>query len=181
MALGDLDAAEPVLDRAATEARQALDEFDAMAVSIGLLQAQMHRFRGRAKEARAELDRILPALRSDPATKPLDLTAALNHRTLIALEEGEYVDAETIRSGRREPRQREAGQESRGDDHQLDPAGAHLSLHQEIHAVTRCRERCLSGRGGALRRHTAAPSRHRSEINLRPCIGATPASSPRES
>ncbi len=94
MALGDLDAAEPVLDRAATEARQALGEFDAMAVSISLLQAQMHRFRGRAKEARAELDRILPALRSDPATKPLDLTAALNHRTLIALEEGEYVDAE---------------------------------------------------------------------------------------
>ena len=94
MALGDLDAAEPVLDRAAKEAGQALDEFDAMAVGIGLLRAQMHRFRGRAKEARAELDRILPALRSDPDTKPLDLTVALNHRTLIALEEGEYVDAE---------------------------------------------------------------------------------------
>jgi hypothetical protein len=33
MALGDLDAAEPVLDRAAKEAREALDEFDAMAVA----------------------------------------------------------------------------------------------------------------------------------------------------
>ena len=94
MALGDLDAAEPVLDRAAKEARQALDEFDGMAVSIGLLRAQMHRMRGRAKEARAELDRILPALRSDPATKALDLTVALGHRTLIAIEEGAYADAE---------------------------------------------------------------------------------------
>ena len=94
MALGDLDAAEPVLDRAAKEAREALDEFDAMAVGIGLLRAQMHRFRGRAKEARAELDRILPALRSDPAIKPLDLTVALSHRTLIAIDEGAYADAE---------------------------------------------------------------------------------------
>jgi serine/threonine protein kinase len=94
MALGDLDAAEPVLDRAAKEAREALDEFDAMAVGIALLQAQMHRFRGRAKEARAELDRILPALRSDPATKPLDLAVALSHRTLIAIDEGAYADAE---------------------------------------------------------------------------------------
>ena len=94
MALGDLDAAEPVLDRAAKEAGQALDEFDGMAVSIGLLRAQMHRMRGRAKEARAELDRILPALRSDPTTKALDLTVALGHRTLIAIEEGAYADAE---------------------------------------------------------------------------------------
>ena len=109
MALGDLDAAEPVLDRAAVEARQALDEFDAMAVSIELLQAQMHRLRGRAKEARAELDRILPALRSDPATKPLDLAVALGHRTLIAIEEGAYADAERFAAGGREPREREAG------------------------------------------------------------------------
>jgi serine/threonine protein kinase/TolA-binding protein len=94
MALSDLDAAEPVLNRAATEARQALDEFDGMAVSIALLQAQMHRLRGRAKAARAELDRILPALRSDPTTKPLDLAGALSHRTLIALEEGAFADAE---------------------------------------------------------------------------------------
>jgi serine/threonine-protein kinase len=94
MALGDLDAAEPVLDRAANEARQALEEFDSMAVTIGLLRAQIHRMRGRAKEARAELDRILPALRSDPASKPLDLVGALNHRTLIAIDEGAYADAE---------------------------------------------------------------------------------------
>ena len=94
MALGDLDAAEPVLNRAQSEARQSLAEFDLMAVSIALLQAQMHRFRGRAKAARAELDRVLPALRSDPLTKPADLVDALAHRTLIAIEEGAYVDAE---------------------------------------------------------------------------------------
>ena len=94
MALGDLDAAEPVLDRAATEAREALDECDGMAVRIGLLQAQMHRMRGRAKEARAELDRILPRMRSDPDIKPLDLAGALGNRTMLAIEEGAYEDAE---------------------------------------------------------------------------------------
>ncbi len=94
MALGDIDAAEPVLDRAALESRRALGERDGQTVRIELLQSQIHRLRGRAKEARAELDRILPVLRLDPATKPIDLTTALAHRTLIAIEEGAYPDAE---------------------------------------------------------------------------------------
>jgi tetratricopeptide (TPR) repeat protein len=94
MALGDIAAAEPVLNRASTEARQVLGEHHDLTIRVALLQAQIHRMRGRAKEARAELDRILPMLRADTATKPLDLATALAHRTLIAIEETEYVDAE---------------------------------------------------------------------------------------
>ncbi len=171
MALGDLDAAEPVLDRAAKEAREALDESDGMAVGIGLLQAQMHRFRGRAKEARAELDRILPALRSDPAIKPLDLAGRTGPSNPHRDRRRRIRGCGTIRAGGRESRQREARHRPRADDHQLDPAGARLSLHQEIHAVARCREKCISGRGGAFRRRTAAPARHRGENDLRPRIG----------
>lgn len=94
MALGDIDAAEPVLNRAAAEARQALGEKHSETVRIALLQSQIDRLHGRGKAARAKLDRILPVLRSDPATKPIDLATALGHRTLIAMEEGAYTDAE---------------------------------------------------------------------------------------
>ena len=69
MALGDIDAAEPMLNRAAAEAHQNSGRSHEMAVRVELLQAQMHRMRGRAKEARAKLDRILPLMRADPATQ----------------------------------------------------------------------------------------------------------------
>ncbi|MEO8061916.1 MAG: serine/threonine-protein kinase [Pseudomonadota bacterium] len=94
MALGDADAAEPVLKRTTDEAVRTLGAHHEMTMRVTLLQAQMHRMRGRAKEARALLDDILPVLRADPATAPLDLSAALSHRTLIAFEEGAYVEAE---------------------------------------------------------------------------------------
>ena len=94
MALGDADAAEPVLQRTTDEAVRTLGPHHEMTMRVSLLQAQMHRMRGRAKEARALLDDILPALRADPATLPLDLSGALSHRTLIAMEEGAYADAE---------------------------------------------------------------------------------------
>jgi tetratricopeptide (TPR) repeat protein len=42
------------------------------------------------------LDRILPAMRADRGTKPIDLAGALAHRTLIALEEGAYPEAEAF-------------------------------------------------------------------------------------
>lgn len=94
MALGDIDAAEPVLNRAAAEAQEALGEKHSETVRIALLLSQIDRLHGRGKAARAKLDRILPVLRSDPATKPIDLVTALGHRTLIAIEEGAYTDAE---------------------------------------------------------------------------------------
>jgi len=94
MALGDADAAEPILNRAVREAQSSLGAEHEMTMRVELLQAQMHRMRGRAKEARALLDHILPSMRADPATKPLDLAGALSHRTLIAMEEGAYEDAE---------------------------------------------------------------------------------------
>ncbi len=94
MALGDIDAAEPVLNRAAAEAQEALGEKHSETVRIALLLSQIDRLHGRGKAARAKLDRILPVLRSDPATEPIDLVTALGHRTLIAMEEGAYTDAE---------------------------------------------------------------------------------------
>jgi tetratricopeptide (TPR) repeat protein len=95
-ALGDIDAAEPILNRTAAEAQRNLGPTHEMTIRVELLQAQMHRMRGRAKEARALLDHILPTMRADPDTKPIDLAGALAHRTLIAMEEAAYPEAEAF-------------------------------------------------------------------------------------
>jgi len=95
-ALGDNDAAEPILERTATEARKNLGATHEMTVRVELLQAQLYRMRGRAKEARALLDHILPAMRANHDTKPADLAGALSHRSLIAMEEGAYPEAEAF-------------------------------------------------------------------------------------
>jgi hypothetical protein len=95
-ALGDIDTAEPLLNRTSAETHQALGANHELTMRVDLLLAQLHRMRGRAKEARALLDGILPQMRSNPATKPLDLAGALSHRTLIAMEEGAYPEAETF-------------------------------------------------------------------------------------
>jgi serine/threonine-protein kinase len=95
-ALGENDAAEPILERTVVEAKENLGPTHEMTIRVELLQAQMHRMRGRAKEARVLLDRILPAMRADPDTKPLDLAEALSHRTLIAMEEAAYPEAEAF-------------------------------------------------------------------------------------
>jgi len=96
VALGDNDAAEPILERTAVEAQKNLGPTHEMTIRVELLHAQMHRMRGRAKEARAVLDRILPAMRTDPDTRPIALAVALAHRTLIAMEEGAYPEAEAF-------------------------------------------------------------------------------------
>ena len=94
--LGENDAAEPILERTATEAHKTLGPAHEMTMRVDLLLAQMHRMRGRAKEARALLDRILPAMRADPDTRPIALAVALSHRALIAMEEGAYPEAEAF-------------------------------------------------------------------------------------
>jgi hypothetical protein len=67
-----------------------------MTVRVDMLRAQMHRLRGRGKQAAELLDRILPRMRASSATKPLDLATALSHRTLIAMEQGAYPEAEVF-------------------------------------------------------------------------------------
>ena len=58
-----------------------------------VLMTAVHRFRGRTKEMRAELERLLPVLR---ATKGLeeDLVIALKNKAHLEIDEGHYDEAE---------------------------------------------------------------------------------------
>ncbi len=98
IALGDTAAAEPVIARAVKEAGSALDPAHPQALRGLLLQSQVHRFRGRPQDAAADLDRVLPGLRAQAASKsrPVDLATALAHRALTAIELGAYAQAEAF-------------------------------------------------------------------------------------
>src|SRR5262249_13562349 len=51
------------------------------------------RYRGRTREMRAELNRLLPALRSSPRADPRDLVRALRNSANLAIYEGNYPAA----------------------------------------------------------------------------------------
>ena len=94
IALGDVAAAEPVIERAVNEASQALDPTHLQTLRGLMLRSQVHRLRGRPQQARADLDRVLPALRAGVGTEPGELATALTHRALTAIELGAYAEAE---------------------------------------------------------------------------------------
>ncbi len=98
LALGDVDAAEPVITRSVAEAGRSLRAEHAQTLRGLLLQSQVHRLRGRAQEARADLDLALPTLREHAAKADSEsttaLATALAHRTLTAIDIGAYAEAE---------------------------------------------------------------------------------------
>ena len=94
LALGDVAAAEPVIARAVAEAGQALGPVHTQTLRGLMLQSQVHRHRGRPQQARADLDRVLPALRERAGIDPAEFATALAHRTLTAIDLGAYAEAE---------------------------------------------------------------------------------------
>ena len=94
IALGDVAAAEPVIERAVTEASQALGPTHLQTLRALMLRSQIHRLRGRPQEARADLNRVLPALRERAGSEPVELATALTHRTMTAIDLGAYAEAE---------------------------------------------------------------------------------------
>ena len=94
IALGDMDAAEPVIARAVAEAGAALGAGHLQTLRALMLQSQVHRMRGRPRQARDDLDRVLPVLREQATTRAAELAAALAHSTLTAIDLGAYAEAE---------------------------------------------------------------------------------------
>ena len=93
LSLGDLDAAEAVLDRTSADARAALGERHLLTLRARLLQSQVQRFRGRIEEQRATLAELLPMLRErarEDATLPV---VGLQYLTLNAIDRGAYGEA----------------------------------------------------------------------------------------
>jgi eukaryotic-like serine/threonine-protein kinase len=99
LALGDVAAAEPVIERAIAEAERALGAIHEQTLRGLMLRSQVHRFRGRPQQARADLDRVLPAFREGVnrgGSDATDLANALAHRTLTAIDLGAYAEAEAF-------------------------------------------------------------------------------------
>ncbi len=94
LALGDVPAAEPVIERAVAEAMQALGPAHLQTLRGLMLRSQVHRLRGRPQQSRDDLDKVLPALRAVADERAADLATALGHRTMTAIDLGAYADAE---------------------------------------------------------------------------------------
>ncbi|HEX6721930.1 MAG TPA: protein kinase [Burkholderiaceae bacterium] len=93
LALGDVAAAEPVIARSVAEATRVLGPTHAQTLRGLVLQSQVHRLRGRPQQARADLDRALPALRAGGAGAT-ELATALMDQALTAIDLGAYAEAE---------------------------------------------------------------------------------------
>jgi eukaryotic-like serine/threonine-protein kinase len=91
--LQENDAAEEVVKQAVEVGRSALGAEDLRTLHARLLMSQVHRFRGRTAEMRAELDALVPALRK--VGKSAELAEALKQRANLAIDEGRYEEAET--------------------------------------------------------------------------------------
>ena len=101
LSLGDLDAAEAVLDRTSADARAALGERHLLTLRARLLQSQVQRFRGRIEEQRATLAELLPMLRErarEDATLPV---VGSQYLTLNAIDRGAYGEAAAAVEGER--------------------------------------------------------------------------------
>jgi len=94
LALGDAEAADPVIQRAVAEAEQALPATHRQTLRAFMLRSQILRLRGRPQQARDDMDRVLTALRHGGEALAPDLVTALAHRTLVAIDIGAYADAE---------------------------------------------------------------------------------------
>ena len=93
LSLQETAAAEPVVAQALAEGRASLGPLHPQTLRAGVLSSQVHRFRGRTREMREELDRLLPALRDNPDALPQDLVYVLKQRAHLAIDDGRYPDA----------------------------------------------------------------------------------------
>jgi tetratricopeptide (TPR) repeat protein len=96
MSLEDFDAAEPVLLQAVKTSGESLDARHPETLRARVMMAQIHRYRGRAAEARAELDQVVPVLRERAAIDVKDLVVSLESQAMLAIDEGKYDAAVSI-------------------------------------------------------------------------------------
>ncbi len=92
--LQDIDDAEAAVLLAVDEGRQRLGPDDPLTLDARLLSVDVHRFRGRTDRMREELDTLIPAFRRLGPAGDADLATALEYRSHMALDAGQYADAE---------------------------------------------------------------------------------------
>jgi serine/threonine-protein kinase len=86
-------AAEEVVNQAVRAAELRLAPDHPQRLRARVLLTIVHRYRGRTREMRAELDRLLPVLREKENESALDLVRALRNDANLAMHEGRYEAA----------------------------------------------------------------------------------------
>lgn len=92
--LQDIDDAEAAVLQAVDEGRRLLGPEHPMTLDARLLSVDVHRFRGRTDHMREELDALVPAFRRLGPPRHADLVTALEYRSHMALDAGQYVESE---------------------------------------------------------------------------------------
>jgi eukaryotic-like serine/threonine-protein kinase len=94
LTLQDTAAAEEVLTQAITEGTSRLGPEHPETLRARVLMTSLDRFRGRTKEGRAELARLLPVLRAGGSARSEDLVIGLKSLAHLEIDEGHYAAAE---------------------------------------------------------------------------------------
>ena len=92
ISLQDSATAEAIVMQAASEA-QSLPQDHALALEARSLLVSVHRFRGRTKEMKAELEQLLPLLRAHAGQTPAPLIQTLKDQAHLAIDEGRFGEA----------------------------------------------------------------------------------------
>ena len=91
--LQDSERAEAVVTQAVEYARTHLGEDHPQTIEARAMMPTIHRYRGRIEEMQREIDSLLPALRADESTDPLDLLQLMKDRAHAAIGSGGYAEA----------------------------------------------------------------------------------------
>jgi serine/threonine-protein kinase len=94
--LQDTAAAESVLTQAVEEATRRLGPTHPAALRARVLLTPVYRYRGKTRELRLELDRLIPLLRENPAAFAESLAIALKNQAHLEMDDGRYAQAERV-------------------------------------------------------------------------------------
>jgi eukaryotic-like serine/threonine-protein kinase len=94
LTLQDTAAAEAVVTETVEDGIRQLGPNHPQTLRARVLMTRVHRFRGRTRQMRAELDRLLPVLRAHEGTLAEDLVVALKNQAHVDVDDGRYAEAE---------------------------------------------------------------------------------------
>jgi serine/threonine-protein kinase len=112
LTLQDTAGADEVLTEALEEATRRLGPDHPQTIRARVLMTPVHRFRGRTREMRADLERLMPVLRANRRAFAEDLVVALRNQAHLEIDEGRYAAAE-----RAAQEAVDAGRETLGEEH----------------------------------------------------------------
>ena len=96
VSLGEIDSSDIVARQAVDIAARQLSAAHPQTIQARLLLTDVHRHRGRVKEMRDELDRLLPTVRRAAGERPADLVRVLENQAHMAVDSAQYQEAQAF-------------------------------------------------------------------------------------